>query len=521
MKMRLSIILMISPIFLFSGICKAEPNLIEKLRQKAESGDPNSQLILAKKYFDGKGLIRQDYNEAVKWFRKAAEGGLAEAQNNLGKMYYYGYGVPQDYNEAAKWIKKAATQGHIKAQVNLGLLYYDGQGVAQSNNEAITLFTKVAERGDANAQLCLGLIYYKGEGISENYKVAAEWFAKAAEQGVAKAEFVLGVMYSEGKGVSQNYKIAAKWFTKSATQGVIEAQYLLGMMYDEGIGFQRDYIESYKWYLLAEMNGDKGSKKFKESLRWRMTTQQVEEAQRRANRLKRIKGFYISEITEEFDDNKQITQRIGSSATGFLITSDGFVLTACHAIEESVRIEVLYNKKPYNARVIRKDTSTDVAILKIEDNNLPFLPIVSSSAVRLGDAVFTIGYPRITLQGADPKYTEGSISALSGLDSDSRCFQISVPVQPGNSGGPLVNEKGEVIGIIISKLNDVAILLITGSIPQNVNYALKSSFVLSFMESIPDLSQKISVPISSNSVQDKSTIIEKTEKSIVVIIGYE
>jgi S1-C subfamily serine protease len=83
-----------------------------------------------------------------------------------------------------------------------------------------------------------------------------------------------------------------------------------------------------------------------------MTDQQIKEAQRRANRLKRIKGFYVLERKEDFDDDKQITKSIKSSATGFLITPDGFVLTACHAIEESAKIEVLYNKKKYTAEVV-------------------------------------------------------------------------------------------------------------------------------------------------------------------------
>jgi TPR repeat protein len=557
---KLSLLFVILVVFSFSEVCKATSVSIEELLNKAESGDPNSQLVLAQKYFDGRRGIPQDYNEAAKWFRKAAEQGLADAQNNLGKMYYNGHGVPQDYNEAVNWFTKAAIQDYAKAQNNLGLMYYKGEGVPQDYKEAIKWFIKAAAQGFVKAQFILGLMYSEGIRVPQNYNEAAKWFTKAATQGYAKAQFSLGVMYdlgqgvpqnyneaakwytkaaaqghtdaqfnlgvtySKGEGVPQNYTVAAKWFTKAAAQGVVEAQFILGLMYSEGEGVLKDYVESYKWFLLAEMNGDRDAKKFKESLRDKMTSNQTEEAQQRVNMLKKVKGFLAErKVEKDSEEDKQIVQNIvkGSpaiSATGFLITSDGFILTACHAVEEATRIEVLYNQKQYAAKVIRKDTLTDVAVLKIEDNNLPFLPIVSSSTVKIGDAVFTIGYPRITLQGSEPKFTEGSISSLSGLANDSKCFQISIPIQPGNSGGPLVNEKGEVIGIIVSSLNDVAILLITGSVPQNVNYALKSSFVLSFMESMPDLSKKIIIP---NSVKDRTAAIEKTGKSIVVILGYE
>lgn len=553
MRIRLFLLFTIFVVSSFWGVCQADSNSIEQLRQKAQAGNPNSQFALAKRYFDGRRGTVQDYNEAAKWFGKAAEQGLAEAQDYLGRMYYNGYGVQQDYNEAVNWVTKAATKGCAKAQYDLGLMCYEGKGIPQDYKDAVKWYTKAAEQNYAGAQLNLGLMYYfgdgvprnyeqaakwftkaaiqgvpeaqfqlavmhsKGEGVLEDYKTAAEWYSKAATQGIPEAQFNLGVIYCNGEGVARNYKAAANWFLKAAAQGIVKAQLILGIMYREGEGVSKNYIESYKWFLIAETNGDRIAKRFRESLGEEMTPGQLEEAQQRTNRLKNTKGF-IAERKEDSEKNKRIAGGIKSSATGFFITSDGFILTVCHAVDEASKIEVLYNQKRYAAKVVCKDTSNDIAVLKIEDNNLPFLSIVSSSAVKLGNAVFTIGYPRTTVQGSDPKYTEGSVSSLSGLNNDSKCFQISVPVQPGNSGGPLVNEKGEVVGIITSKLNDIAILLITGSIPQNVNYALKSSFVLPFIESIPDLSQKLTTP---NPAKNRPAAIEQTEKAIAVIVGYE
>jgi len=347
-------------------------------------------------------------------------------------------------------------------------------------------------------------------------------------------------MYYEGQGVPQDYKVAAKWYTKAAAQGIDMAQCNLGLMYYKGDGVGKDYVESYKWFLLAAMNGSRDAQRLKEFLHTKMTSAQIEESQQRVNRVKKIKGFLAEREKDSKDkqiaegtvtgrkkdskDNKQPAENAQSTSTGFLITPDGFILTTCHSVEETAKVEVLiydvnnYSQKRYPAKVVLKDKSLDVAILKIEDVNLPFLPIASSSTVKTGDAVFTVGYPQVTLQGTEPKFTNGSISSLSGLANNQKCFQISIPVQPGNSGGPLVNEKGQVIGIIVAKLSDVPALLITGSIPQNVNYALKSSFVLPLIESIPDLSKKIADP---NSVKDKSQAIEKTKKSVVLIMKYE
>src|SRR6202044_2087941 len=105
----------------------------------------------------------------------------------------------------------------------------------------------------------------------------------------------------------------------------------------------------------------------------------------------------------------------------------------------------------------------------------------------LGDTVATIGFPDPGLQGFAPKLAKGEIASLSGAGDDTRYFQISVPVQPGNSGGALVDEHGNVVGIVSAKLDEAIALAASGALPKNVNYAIKSSFLLGFLESVPDV----------------------------------
>ena len=102
----------------------------------AEQGVAEAQFNLGLMYYNGQG-VRQDYAEAVRWYRKAAEQGVAETQNNLGAMYAIGQGVRQDYAEAVKWYHQAAEQGYAAAQYNLGSMYYNGQGVRQDYAEAV------------------------------------------------------------------------------------------------------------------------------------------------------------------------------------------------------------------------------------------------------------------------------------------------------------------------------------------------------------------------------------------------
>jgi S1-C subfamily serine protease len=91
------------------------------------------------------------------------------------------------------------------------------------------------------------------------------------------------------------------------------------------------------------------------------------------------------------------------------------------------------------------------------------------------------------MQGVEPKFTDGKISSLAGMQDDPSEYQISVPVQPGNSGGPLCDARGEVVGIVVARLNDMAMLETSGVVPQNVNYAVKSRLAARLLQSVKGL----------------------------------
>lgn len=122
------------------------------------------------------------------------------------------------------------------------------------------------------------------------------------------------------------------------------------------------------------------------------------------------------------------------------------------------------------------------------------------------------------LQGFAPNLAKGEIASLSGAGDDARYFQISVPVRPGNSGGALVDERGNVVGVVSAKLSARAALAASGALPENVNYAVKSSFLLGFLESVPEVSAKLKEP---NTKERKfEDVVKSAEQAAVLVLVY-
>ncbi|MBN1806667.1 MAG: trypsin-like peptidase domain-containing protein [Sedimentisphaerales bacterium] len=173
----------------------------------------------------------------------------------------------------------------------------------------------------------------------------------------------------------------------------------------------------------------------------------------------------------------------GASGTCFAISEDGLIVTAYHVVKNVKTIKVYLTKDSFiSAKLVRGDPSNDLALLKIESATPSFLKIAPMRSIKTGDKVFTIGFPVISFLGQEPKYTEGVVSSLSGIGEASSFVQITVSVQPGNSGGPLVNEDGEVVGIITSTAAILPFIKESGTLPQNVNWAVKADYLLPLIE---------------------------------------
>ena len=216
---------------------------------------------------------------------------------------------------------------------------------------------------------------------------------------------------------------------------------------------------------------------------------------------------------------KEVRKEKGySTGTGFFVTDDGIMVTNYHVIEDAQTVYVIdtKNNEKIEAKVLTKDPANDVAILKI-NRKTSKIPISSYYSLTKGEEVLTLGYPLIAIQGQEQKATFGRINALSGIKGDIRFIQIDVPIQPGNSGGPLINDKGEVIGVVTATLNQIVTLRETGSLPQNVNFAVKMDYIL------PALKQTIQgIQFSENNLQKKmemAEIVVLREGSVMLIVA--
>jgi TPR repeat protein len=470
----------------------------------------------------GPGKLKALWDLPFDELKKMAVAGDADAQYALGCFYFNGWGVSLDYVEAVKWFRKATEQGHDKAQSCLGLCYYWGKGVPRDYSEAVKLLRKPAEQGEPAAQGLLASCYLNGLGVSKNAIEGAKWFRKAADQGLHVAQSLLGKCYLNGWGVSPDYVEAVKWFRRAAEQGYAEAQFLLGIAYANGRGVPQNYIEAYTWCNLAAAQGSTNAATLRDGLVRLMMPGQVAEGQRRAAQfVARPEGLAASDQTNQPDAG--ITPK--GSGTGFFIAGS-YLLTSYHVVKDASAIKVVWGKvrEADDARLVKADPANDLALLKLDNPfadipPLPDLPILSSRGIHLGDSVFTLGFPNIDVQGLEPKLTRGEINSLSGIQDDLRFFQISAAVQPGNSGGPLVDARGNVIGIVEARLDDLVTLETSGALPQNVNYALKSSFLIAFLDSVPDLVGKLKEPHTEKD-RPFADVVKEVQKATVMVIVY-
>ncbi len=170
-------------------------------------------------------------------------------------------------------------------------------------------------------------------------------------------------------------------------------------------------------------------------------------------------------------------------ATGWAIAPRRIV-TNHHVVDGADSVEIVLGEdRRVPARVAETDPKHDLALLRLADDGTRLDPIpVQTKPALSGTEVLTIGYPHIDVMGSEPKVTQGVISATSGVRDDERLYQIQTPIQKGNSGGPLFNNKGQVVGVIVGKLNAAAVARASGDLPQNVNYAVKSQFLAPWLD---------------------------------------
>lgn len=210
-----------------------------------------------------------------------------------------------------------------------------------------------------------------------------------------------------------------------------------------------------------------------------------------------------------------------TSGTGFFVSPNGLLATNWHVVQGKDDIVVIdHGGEKRKAILLAKDRANDLAVLKVEGNTHAWLPIADSMVgIKRGTEVITVGYPQIGLQGHEPKVTNGIVSSLSGIDDDPRLYQITVPIQPGNSGGALVTFDGLVIGVVTYKLSAIETIKATGTLPEGVNYAVKSNYLKEILRN-----HKVQSEVDVRRSRRNANLVELTErveKATVLILAGE
>jgi S1-C subfamily serine protease len=207
-----------------------------------------------------------------------------------------------------------------------------------------------------------------------------------------------------------------------------------------------------------------------------------------------------------------------ASGTGFFVTEDGYLATSFHLIDGATRILIKTERGLLPARLVNADKVNDVAILKA-DGKFADMPVVPSRATKIGEIVFAIGFPDADLQGLVPKVTQAAISSLTGAQNDPREFQITAAVQPRNSGGPLVNQYGNVVGVVGARPAQATPAKANPATVQNVNYAVKSSLLSVLLESLPETSSKLKEPYPPKD-RKLDDIVKEAQSATALVLVY-
>jgi S1-C subfamily serine protease len=329
----------------------------------------------------------------------------------------------------------------------------------------------LAQQGDADAQGALGFMYLHGYGVEQDYGEAANWCRRAAEQGASYGQNCLGLMYVRGEGVPQDYEEAAKWFRRGAEQGYSEAQRNLGVSYERGNGVPQDFVQAHLWYNLAAAQGLEVASEFRETVASKMTKSQLAQAQKLA-RTWRPRGA-AADTSEP-----SVAPELHSTGSGFFVSPKGDVLTNAHVVSGCRQLRVA----GATAKLTAIASGNDLALIATGTKPTEIAMFKEGRGARLGDEVVVAGYPLRGILSSGLNVTTGTVSALSGLGNDTNTMQITAPVQPGNSGGPLLNASGHVIGVVVAKLDAIKLAKVTGDIPQNVNFAIHGGVARAFLD---------------------------------------
>jgi len=459
----------------------------------------------------------QMYKKQIEYFKKSlsmqSDWFRQTAAKMLGNIFYYGllkpyanpypYIVDVDYEKAAKYYNLCgdgckfnyiASVLNFDAKTGLALLNkvpgFPGPEMTDNNYKQFS-------NAETKYQYLWAIYRFGMFGVDKDGKAASKYYSIL--DGHIDGLPLYGADLSTGKGLFSLFEIMEKdtVFTDGAvSQSIpttpeaeievlhmalarkhVDAAWELYRKYREGIGVSKDYLRAYSYLNLAAgfSKSEKERKKYESWMSeiardWKLNSQQVIYAQQLSN-----------EILKKSQKDKSKSKPSSSQGSGFYVSASGHIITNYHVIEGCKEITIGDKNSKTVVSVISEDGNNDIALLKSK-NSKSFAYIRGGRGIRQGDDIIAYGYPLSGLLSSSAKITTGVVNSLSGLANDYRYMQISAPVQPGSSGGPLLDKFGNVVGIVTAKINAKQVQKLTGDIPQNINFAIKSSVIKDFLD---------------------------------------
>lgn len=504
--------------YLYYGVgVPADPNQALKFLETAATADIASAIHTAYWAHNNPKVRKGNPQRAYQDLSRISVKADGETFFLLARCHHYGQGVEKDPDKELAWLRKAEAAGHERAIAAIGWAYEHGTNGLEKNlemasrnylaaarlgnhrcfdlaanallelgqSEKLLEIIREAEPFEApNCRFWLGFHYHHGHGgVAKDERRAAGLYELSAAAGNNFAKTHLASLLMEGKGVSKEVERACLLTKEAAVGGIAQAQFNLACYLEQGKGMAQDSGMAYFWANLAASQEDNESfAKLRDLLSKKIGTAET-------LRMQALCRDWLNRARERQSqpEGPDPDATAGGSGSGIIFSTQGHVLTNHHVIAGCNSFKVVTaDGKEHDATLVASDEKLDVAVLKISGiySNRTFRapPTLTSSAqVRSGQKVFTVGHPLGELLSSEAKYNDGTVSAMSGMGDDQRVMQISVPIQPGNSGGPLANMNGEVVGLIVASVNGGALLRQTNILAQNINFAIKSDPIIEFL----------------------------------------
>ena len=491
---------------------------ISHLTTAAESGDAQAQFELGLAYDGGNGVVA-DIQTALSWYRRAAEQSHAEAMYYIALTFDYADRVDEDNLEAADWYRRAGELDHAESQAALGLMYEIGEGVETDLKAARNWYERAANNGNADGMGYLGDLYMRGAGVDEDRARGRSLLEGSASGGSFYGQIELAKVLLETGDTEDDringlawLLIAGETASNGSEQSARTALIQSADASQSEMSSARRYALTLTQSLLQEDEDDAATGY------WLETSEEalIEAAQKGLRAL----GYYAGDITgttdealdealadfaaewryaeppavtpnllmfiggalayEVYDTNETDTDMVDNAGSGFYVSASGQIVTNEHVIAACDQLSLPNGDV---LEVIASETSSDLALLQAPPpHGNTILSLRAGRGVRSADPIWVAGYPLGGYITSDLSVASGTVMALAGMGQDRREFQISAPVQPGNSGGPVLDEAGRLVGVVVSGLDKLGLAAELGDLPENINFAISLGTLQSFLD---------------------------------------